>query len=192
MNAELDFFGRRVSMAQRSRRRAMIVLIYSILAVLVIAACANSRLSSMVSNLGTYVIWAAIFACRLFLGGNATGGLVKPFNSKGQKDWEAPPSLLSLKLRVYQPISGLGAEYLNDERELQQRDRAHYWAYQILGVSIVVPWIILSLGRHKLGLLGHAVANQIASGMLLASLALFLTLPQAILLWTEPDLEPEA
>ncbi len=37
MNAELDFFGRRVSMAQRRRRRAMIVLIYSLIAGLVIA-----------------------------------------------------------------------------------------------------------------------------------------------------------
>jgi hypothetical protein len=185
MNAELDFFGRRVSMAQRSRRRAIIVLIYSFLAVLVIAASA-----SRVVNMGAYVIWAAIFACRLFLGGYAEGGLVKPFN-KGQRNWEAPPSLLSLKLRVYQPISGLGVQDRNDERELYQRDRAHFWAYQILGVSLVVPWLTLFLSRPRVGLLSHALANQIATGMLLASLALFLTLPQAILLWTEPDMEPD-
>lgn len=184
MRADLDFFGRRVSMARRNRRRTMIVLIYFIIAVLVIAACANSRLNDM----GVYVLWAAIFACRLFLGGNAPGGLVKPFNSKGQREWESPPSLLALKLRVYQPIPGLGADYRNDERELHQRDRAHYWAYQILGVSILVPWFILSF--PKLGfLISHALAIQIVSGMLLASIAMFLTLPQAILLWTEPDME---
>ncbi len=185
MNAELDLFGRRISMARRSRRRAMTVLIYSFLAALVIAISANSHLNDM----GAYVIWGAIFACRLFLGGYAAGGLVKPFNSKGQKDWEAPPSLLSLKLRVYQPISGLGAGYRNDERELHQRDRAHYWAYQILGVSILAPWIILAF--PKLGFLSQALAIQIGRGMLLASLALFLTLPQVILLWTEPDMEPD-
>jgi hypothetical protein len=188
MNAELDFFGRRVSMAQRSRRRAMIVLIYSLIAILVIGTCISPGLSEM----GAYVIWAAIFACRLFLGGYAAGGLVKPFNKRSQERSEAAPSLLALKLRIYQPIAGVGLENSNDERELYQRDRAHFWAYQILGVSILVPWITLSLlGRPKLGLLSHALANQIASGMLLASLALFLTLPQAILLWTEPDMEPD-
>jgi hypothetical protein len=54
-----------------------------------------------------------------------------------------------------------------------------------------VPWIILSF--PKLGfLISHALAIQIVKGMLLASIAMFLTLPQAILLWTEPDMEPEA
>jgi hypothetical protein len=188
MNAELDFFGRRVSMAQRSRRRTLIVFIYSFLAALVIAVGASARMNEMAA----YVIWVAIFACRLFLGGYAAGGLVKPFNKKSQERSESAPSLLALKLRVYQPIPGVGLENCNDERELYQRDRAHFWAYQILGVSILVPWITLSLlARPKLGLLSHAVANQITSGMLLASLALFLTLPQAILLWTEPDMEPE-
>jgi hypothetical protein len=81
VRAELDFFGRRVSMARRSRRRTMIVLIYSFIAILVIAVSASSG----PNNMAAYVIWAAIFACRLFLGGNAAGGLVKPFNSKLQE-----------------------------------------------------------------------------------------------------------
>jgi hypothetical protein len=188
MNAELDFFGRRLSMVQRSRRRAMIVLIYSLIAILVIGTCASPALSEM----GAYVIWAAIFACRLFLGGYSAGGLVKPFNKRSQEQSEAAPSLLALKLRVYQPVSGVGLENSNDERELYQRDRAHFWAYQILGVSILVPWITVSLlARPKLGLLSYAVANRITSGMLLGALALFLTLPQVILLWTEPDMEPD-
>jgi len=187
MNAELDFFGRRVSMAQRSRRRTMIVLIYFFIAILVIGTCASPHLNDM----GVYVIWTSLFACRLFLGGNAAGGLVKPFNSKLQERSEAAPSLLALKLRVYQPVPGLGADYRNDERELHQRDRAHYWAYQILGVSILVPWITLSF--PKLGfLISHTLAIQIVRGMLLGSIALFLTLPQVILLWTEPDMEPDS
>ncbi len=188
MRAELDFFGRRVSMARRSRRRVLIGLIYSLLAALVIGI----SVSPGMNNMAAYVIWVAIFACRLFLGGYAPGGLVKQFNDKSTWQSDAAPSLLALKLRVYRPVTGTGGEFRNDERELLQRDRAHYWAYQILGVSLVVPWLILSLlARPKLGLLNYAVANQLAAGTLLAVLALFLTLPQAILLWTEPDMEPD-
>jgi hypothetical protein len=34
--------------------------------------------------------------------------------------------------------------------------------------------------------------DKLVYGLLIASFILFLTLPQAILLWTEPDMEAEA
>ena len=187
MNAELILLGKHVSMAQRSRRRIVVALIYCLLASLLIV----SYIFGAWRVFSPYVIWAVIFACRLFLGGYAAGGLVKPFNGKGAKPFEMPSHLLALQLRVYPAVPGAGGEgYRSDERELSQRDRAHYRAYQVLGVSLIVPWFICSVfGDPKLFGLSAATINHLCAILLLAVLALFLTLPQAILLWTEPDME---
>jgi hypothetical protein len=188
MNAELVFFGRRVSMARRSRRRVVVVVIYLALASLVIASSGFSGWRGV----SPYVIWAVILACRLFLGGYYAGGLVKPFSGKAPSQSEAPPSLLMLKLRVFEPVPGVGEAYRNDERELHQRDRAHYVAYKALGVALLVPWITSSLlGDQNLFSLNLAIVNRLCSALILGLIAMFLTLPQSILLWTEPDMENE-
>ncbi len=186
MNAELVIFGKRVSMTQRSRRRIVVVAIYAVLAGLLIASSTVAGWRSV----SPYLIWVAILACRLFLGGYYPGGLVKVFNEKKLDRWEAPPTFLTLKLRVYNLVPGANGEaYRNDERELNQRDRAHYRAYQELGVALTVPWftsrVLVDLGVNP------ATVNHISSTMILGLLAMFITLPQAILLWTEPDVEPE-
>ena len=189
MNAELVLFGMRVNMAQRQRRRLLVVLIYTALAVLMAVLWYFSHWR------GTgYVFWACLLACRWFLGGYYAGGLVKPFNGKAPKRSDMPPPLLLLKLRVYRPV--LAADepaYRNDERELHQRDHAHYLAYQALGVAVLVPWLLSSLRIIKPGLLGGIPMSpdEMYYGFLMAALTLFLTLPQAILLWTEPDMERE-
>jgi hypothetical protein len=187
MNAELVFFGRRVDMAQRQRRRILVVAIYAALAVLLLAQI-HWRVA------GAYIFWAILLACRLFLGGYHSGGLVKPFNGKGPTRSEAPPPLLLLKLRVYQPVlSTEGEPYRNDERELHQRDHAHYRAYQAIALALTVPWVYSAM-RLKPDLLGWIPFSPdvIYYGLLMAILTLALTLPQSILLWTEPDMtEPD-
>ena len=187
MNADLVFFGRTVSMAQRRRRRVLVISIYSCLAVLMILLWFLTHWHRS----GAYVIWAAILACRLFLGGYSRGGLVKPFNNKAPRQSEMPPPLLALKLRVYRPI--LAADeptYRNDERELRQRDHAHYLAYQAVGIALCVPMLIASLRVVKPGLIPVPISSdELYYGLTLVALVLFLTLPQVILLWTEPDME---
>jgi hypothetical protein len=189
MNAELVFFGRRVSMAPRNRRRILVALIYLFLAGMLVAAYSFAAWRAF----SPYVIWSVIIACRLFLGGYAPGGLVKPFNGKAPKQFEMPSPLLALRLRLYPAIPGADGEaYRSDERELSQRDSAHYRAYQVLGASIVVPWFVLSLlGDPKLFGWSAATVDHLCAVLLLAILALFFTLPQAILLWSEPDMESE-
>ena len=187
MNAELVLFGKHVSMAQRNRRRIVVAVIYGLLATLLI----GSYLIGSWRAASPYLIWAVILACRLFLGGYTPGGLVKPFNGKAPRNSERPPNVLALQLRVYPVLPGADGEaYRNDERELRQRDNAHYRAYQVLGISLIVPWFICSVfGDPKLFGWSAATVNHLCAVLLLAILALFLTLPQAILLWTEPDME---
>jgi len=187
MNAELILFGKRIGMAQRTRRRVVVALIYLFLAGILVASYSFGAWRTF----GPYVIWAAIFACRLFLGGYAPGGLVKPFNGKAPRQFGMPSNLLALQLRVYPVIPGADGEaYRNDERELTQRDRAHYRAYQVLGISLLLPWAVSWFGDPRLFGWNPATVDHLCAVLLLAILALFLTLPQSILLWTEPDMEP--
>jgi len=191
MRAELVFFGRRVSMATRQRRRGLVVAIYGSLLALIAGGWFLDRWRST----GGMSLWLALLACMVFLGGHYTRGLVKPFNGKPPRQPAMPPALLFLRLRLYQPVLAADEEaYRNDERELRERDRAHYRAYQGMGLALAALWfpaLWLVQKPEWLGRLG-ADAGQIVFGLLLACFALYVTLPQAILLWTEPDMEDEA
>jgi hypothetical protein len=141
---------------------------------------------------GVYLFWAAILACRFFLGGYYRGGLVKPFQYKRPMNADAPPSLMALKLRVYQPVLDSDEDrFRNDERELHQRDRAHYLAFQAAGLTVVLPMFsIASLRIVRPQLFPVAMSpDEMYYGLALMSVILFLTLPQCVLLWTEPDME---
>jgi len=189
MRAELVLLGRRVDMARRSRRRVLVAGIYAGLA-LVIA------LTWWIGWGGTsaWVIWAVMLACRFFLGGYYRGGLVKPFAYRKAVNADGPPSLLALKLRVYQPVLRADEDaFRNDERELIQRDRAHYLAYQTIGVLIAVEAMVASMRSLTPKLLGWIgmTASQFHYGISMVAIAMFLTLPQSILLWTEPDMEEQ-
>jgi hypothetical protein len=99
---------------------------------------------------------------------------------------------LLLALRVYQPVLGENA-YRSDERELEQRGRAHYQAYQALTVVLAALWLLAGWNAFRPAWMagsGPMVALALY-GVVLAGIVLALTLTQAILLWTEPDMEAE-
>lgn len=190
MRADLVFFGHRLDMASRARRRTLVVLLYGSIAALM----AVLWITTHWRGTGYFIIYAALFACYFFFGGSYARGLVKPFNGRGPRQADTPPSLLALKLRVYQPVfsDNPDAAYRNDERELHQRDRAHYIAYQVLGVLVSVILFIASLRATYAGFRAWLPisSDELYYGLTLFAVVLFLTLPQAILLWTEPDMEP--
>jgi magnesium-transporting ATPase (P-type) len=81
-------------------------------------------------------------------------------------------------------------DYRNDERELHQRDHAHFQAYRVATISLVIVTMLLyirGLGRPFLGFL--SVPADLSFAVTIAALFVSQTLPQAILLWTEPDME---
>ncbi len=190
MNAELVLFGKRVDMARRTRRRALVIAVYVTLAVLIALLWYFTHWRGA----GLYVFWAAILACKLFFGGRYRGGLVKPFQYRRSAHAEAAPPLWALKMHMYKPMLQSDEEqYRSDERELHQRDRAHYKAYQWLGLCVLVSWFLASLGIAHPGLapLPGMTAEHLCCGFGLVSILLFVTLPQAILLWTEPDMDSD-
>lgn len=190
MNAELVLFGKRVDMANRRRRRTLVILLYASLAVLM-AAC---WFLTHWRGTGAYVFFAALIACRLFLGGYYSGGLVKPFNGRPPRQSQMPPSFLALKLHVYQPVLAADeTSYRNDERELHQRDRSHYLAYQAVIFPVLLVWLLASFRIANPAIVSWIPmpADAIYYGLSLIAVTLFLTLPQAVLLWTEPDMDSD-
>jgi hypothetical protein len=181
--------GKRVDMAPRTRRRALVALIYAGLAALMAGFWFVDRWS----DTGYYLVLATFVINRFFLGGYNFGGLIKPFSGKPPRRSDAPPPFVLLALRVYRPERG-ESEYRSDERELSQRDRAHYYAYQALVIALCVLWVLTSWNTFRPRLLAWVLGSlsMLIYGVVLAAIVVALTLPQAILLWSEPDMEAEA
>ena len=187
MRAELVLMGKRLDMAARVHRRVLVVSIYVGLAVLMAALWSADRWHTS----GVYMIFATFLVNRFFLGGYNFGGLVKPFTGKAprQSTMRETPFLM-LALRVYQPAPE-ESEYRNDEREMHQRDRAHYQAYQVLTIALTALWLLADWKMKAPRLLAWmpVSVDGLLYGLVLMAIVAALTLPQAILLWTEPDVE---
>ena len=191
MKAELILFGKSLDMTLQSSRRKLVAMIYVGLAALMICLWFVDHWHVS----GVYLVFVTVLVNRTFLGGYYFGGLVKPFNGKPPSNSDAPPLLLMLKLRMYRPV--LEPEdrvYRNDERELHQRDRAHYQAYRVAVIALLVSWLVVDMKLYAARLLAWVPVSPdlLLFGLLLATVVTAFTLPQAILLWTEPDMEPES
>ena len=188
MRAELVLMGLRVDMARRARRRGLVEAIYAVMAGLLAGLWFVDHWHST----ATYLYWIMLLVCRLFLGGYYRGGLVKPFKDRPPRERFERHPFLALGLRIYNPVAGDDDRaFRNDERELQQRDHAHYQAYQGIGFALVALWIMSYVRMLKPAWMHWAgmSADQILYGLTLSILLVFFTVPQAILLWTEPDME---
>lgn len=74
-----------------------------------------------------------------------------------------------------------------DERELAIRNAAHYQAFRVMELYS----LLLVVSFFYLRPLNGPVANQLAALFVLLLLLMLWTLPQAIILWTEPDMPEE-
>jgi hypothetical protein len=70
----------------------------------------------------------------------------------------------------------------NDEREIHRRDRMHFYAYRFVVALLLLGYV-----------LGGDPFNypQLSRALFLGGVVIGLTLPQALLLWMEPDVEAE-
>jgi len=82
---------------------------------------------------------------------------------------------------------------VGDERELLRRYRAHYLVYNWLDMLCIPAFFaaiaVNSPAVHHAGPAVQTLVGRLAWTLLMAVGILFYTLPQAILLWTEPDME---
>jgi hypothetical protein len=190
MNAELFLFGKRIDMARRSRRRLLVVLVYAgLTALLTVMWSFNHQ-----HGVFLWIAIAPIFVNRFLLGGGAPGGLVKPFHCGENYSYKSESSLDDLLRWGFHRSPNIAKDtFRNDERELRQRDGAHFRASRIISVAFGV--LILAM-YDRIEMRDLFPSLPIPSDMTLYGLAmitwvLFETLPQCILLWTEPDMEAE-
>jgi hypothetical protein len=169
-----ELFG--FSIARRSTRRVLVVAYYCAMAFGLYELLFNS--DSKASGLGTYIVGIVVLInLPLCLGGVRRGGFVKPF--RGVK-WN-PGEVQTL----LHPSNRSGADAPLDERETGERDRMHFLAYTL------TRWFaLLLLAVYGLIAANYPAAHRQTGSVFLCLLTLSLwSLPQTIILWTEPDME---
>lgn len=118
------------------------------------------------------------------LGGVRAGGLVRPFSPRYGRTWYNFPLtelFLSHRRRREEDTAPV------DERDREVRDHAHYLAMSVLRLGA----LLLAVGVWAAMILRSACLAPLATFGCYALFIAAMTLPQAILLWTEPDLAPE-
>ena len=163
-----------VSMNSRRNRRLLVVFLYAFIGLLIVLA-----LQRHILGLGVYAFVSAVINPLIFghfmFWGKKYGGLLKPFHQN--------------------------PEGRNDERELAARDAAHFRAYTTLVLLLFTLLIVPDLFVPDLFLrdrvsqyTGHFSPTEIlfyTHTSFWGLLAVADTLPQAVLLWSEPDIESE-
>jgi hypothetical protein len=84
---------------------------------------------------------------------------------------------------------------IGDEREMRRRDHAYFLAYSWWDLALFPALLAVGLKTQPFYAAWHPAlrvfVDYLPYGLLIAAGILYYTLPQAILLWTEPDMEAE-
>jgi hypothetical protein len=159
-----------ISMVSRDRRRWLVVLCYAALSLLILLGFAASSYSARF----ILVIFAVFLGTciRLVIFSRLAKDTVLPMHE----------AILGLSLNTLWHKSG------PDERQVAVRNAAYYRAYRVVAV-----YLFLIIPVASLMVAGKAALNEVLLGLIAVSfIVLVYTLPQAIILWTEPDIPGEA
>ena len=75
-----------------------------------------------------------------------------------------------------------------DERELAVRNAAYFTAYRVVAVYSIIAWMAVIYSFE----LSTSAARSLMLWLFISLLTMILTLPPAVILWTEPDVPEEA
>ena len=171
-------------MQRQSSRRKLVVVTYSALAVL----CSLNLWGA--HNLGFWPgLYAGSFVGLYIFGGQGRYGLVKAFANKPPRP--APPIVNLMKLHLQPDSAGTpdASTWRNDERELSRRDLAHYRAYQPITIALTAILVLSAMTLHPTRWIPIPLLQNLLFAVALFTTVLALTLPSAIILWTEPDID---
>ena len=175
-------------MEKQSARRRLVIAVYAVLALLI----AGGWLLDQLRTSGVYIFFTAYLINWGIFGGYGASGLIKPFSGKAPRQQSVPTSLVELELYRYGNLrSANDADYRNDEREVLRRDRVHYQAYQWMVGLLAWIWLLATWQHAPLSFMSARVLSMALYLFTIPVIVLAITLPQAILLWTEPDMERE-
>ncbi|HEV2135470.1 MAG TPA: hypothetical protein VGR47_14650 [Terracidiphilus sp.] len=164
MKTELAFGSFRIHFESRSRRRWFVALCYAVFALSDLVWCfLNPKMNPGAGTeeaTGAWIVAGCIFFSLVLM--LVLTGLSGDLRSRG------------------------------DERETHRRQHSISRAYPFIGFGIMISGFASSFGIPTAGPLSPALREflvQLTFILLMATFFLYVTLPQAILLWTEPDLE---
>jgi apolipoprotein N-acyltransferase len=189
MKSELKVAGFKLDMRSRRRRRVLVVVVYLVLSAIISAAFLWAP--SILENVGLLLILVGL-TNQLVFGGLTPRGLVRPFSSAVRPLWfrdDPPPD--SVIDRWFWRRSPSRKDLQTDERDDRRRDRALSVSYGVLSFSTYLVWVLFAMVRMGPVFYTKGVPFDFALLVALAVVMLAMTLPQAILLWTEPDMEAE-
>jgi hypothetical protein len=188
--ASYRMFG--IPMEQRRARRRLVVAVYAVLLLFCVGSIVFARTAPMVYN---WTIYVTLAAAMLVFGGSGRYGLIKPFPNKPPRPEPAMVDVIRLQLAPMTAGTPDESSWRNDERELSRRDRAHYRAYQVVASAFPVVLLLAALGLKvaqgslQLAWLTTTTMLQSIFAVALLETVLAMTLPAAIILWTEPDID---
>jgi hypothetical protein len=193
MKTELVLLGRHFKLVSRGSRRRLVLIFYAAFAALI-------AVSWLIDPSGFGAAFMTVeFTILLgpILGGYLCGwfkpfnvGLVKPFGGNEVLSYSAKKNRSALSTFFYPEEGSWGIR--NDERELGRRDHAHLVAYRWVSMIGMIAFLIQfvdSSPLHRYVDIPATFIHRIIYLFLQAGYILSLTLPPAIILWTEPDME---
>jgi hypothetical protein len=202
MKTEIVLFGQHFNMASRARRRRLVAVFYGVFGVLLLAnwmfrSHTGGGLLTIEFTILVGPILGGYFARIGFL--SAGRGLVEPFRAQTVLKYPDSATILEPSTLLH-PVVDDDPELRTDERAMRRRDYAHYVAHQFLSAVVAVGFLLEYLNYS--GLIGDSASNGLSPAsvhrivycLLQIAYISSVTLPQAVLLWTEPDMEidPEA
>jgi hypothetical protein len=168
------------SMVRRNSRRRLVAVTYAILlALMAVMMVVSLSAPRMIGGRPAGLIWCLILTYNVVswsIFGKLAKDTVLP-QMRGGK-------ITSLGLTP-RPRRN---EYDLDERELAVRNAAYFTAYRAVAVYSILAWMVLIYSFE----LSASTALLLARWLVMPLLAVVLTLPPAVVLWTEPDLPEEA
>jgi hypothetical protein len=183
-----------ISMQRQSARRKLVVMVYIVLG----AFCAASMIFARTEPLFYgWTIYATMAVAFFVFGGTGRYGLIKPFPNKAPRPEPVMVDVIRLQLDPLSAGTPDESSWKNDERELSRRNLAHYQAFQVVGIAVFVMLVVSTFGLRSAMGLRHAewltvtlALNVIYVTALIGSM-LVVTLPAAIILWNEPDIDAD-
>jgi hypothetical protein len=162
-------------MVSRARRRWLVVGVYVGLAALMWGFWSGEHWQRTFGDM----LVATIFVNYFLLGGWTNTGLVRAFLDRRFR-----------RGKIGSPASD--PDLLSDEREVNQRDHAHFHSYQAITMAFFLIFLVSgwTKGANRPLEWIPVSSESLLNDFFIAAAVIGLTLPQAILLWTEPDMEP--
>jgi hypothetical protein len=184
-----------IPMQKRSTRRKLVAVVYAMLLllcgstfVLHLIYGPNALLPYSVAIYGSMAVGIFVFGGNWGFGGR--WGLIKPFANRPPRAEPPMVTLVKLNLEPEALMQSDDSSWKNDERELSRRDRAHYQAYQAVGVGVVVILLLVFWALEpKQHLISAGTLLNLLFMAALVTVVLVATLPAAIILWNEPDID---